>query len=320
MQSATSWHCGGREKCSISFCAAPILSSRFWCFLTLNEQGPIGGAFQPSAGWASSMYTSRKSATSLKSSTSCRKAGRWLINGGQVAEPKLTTRGRLDDSKSRRWHSIPLQRLAPGSTLVMLLMLLQRAPSGTLTSLEFGASQPSFTYGQKKISNCSLTNWVSMEKRRSKHLTWRKMLFLSHAGIDCDSTWQHYFIVSNCTDTSHQPMLCTAGWAETLEIVQKMNPKRHLLNFASLMALKTIACVGSRPIKFVGAKNPVVCIRPLNSPRHWSLPFRVQTATTSWQSPLWLVIGQSQLLGANSHDFLASSLSFWFDPIRVNHC
>lgn len=146
MQSATSWHCGGREKCSMSFRAAPSLSSRFWCFRTLKELGPIGGVTQPSDGWASSMYTRRKSATSLKSSTNCRKAGRWLMKGGQVAEPKLTTRGRSDDSKSRRWHSPPFRILAPGETLVILLMLLlHRGPSGTFTNLELGASQPSFT-------------------------------------------------------------------------------------------------------------------------------------------------------------------------------
>lgn len=313
MQSATSWHCGGREKCSISFCAAPILSSRFWCFLTLNEQGPIGGAFQPSEGWASSMYTSRKSATSLKSSTSCRKAGRWLMNGGQVAEPKLTTRGRLDDSKSRRWHSIPLQRLAPGSMLVMLLMLLQRAPSGTLTSLEFGASQPSFTYGQKKISNCSLRNWVSMGKRHSKHLTWRKMLFSSQAGIDCNSTWQHYFIVSKCTDTSHQPMLCTApqssGWAETREIVQKMNQTTRLLNFASMMVLKTIA-----PNLLV--PRTLLCV--------FDLQIALNTEAFLLVSKLpqrpGKVLCDEWLASLNWGLFLASTLSFWFDPIRVNHC
>lgn len=183
MQSATNLHWGGREKWSISLRAAPSLSSRFWCFLTLNELGPIGGASQPSDGWASSMYTSRKSATSLKSSTSCRKAGRWLMNGGQVAEPKLTTRGRLDDSKSRRWHSIPLQRLAPGNTLVILLILFQRGPSGTLTSLEFGASQPSFTWGHKKIRNCSFTHLFRLARVLSKYLTWMKMLFLSQDGI-----------------------------------------------------------------------------------------------------------------------------------------
>lgn len=150
MQSATNWHCGGRENCSMSLRAAPSLSSKVWCFLTLKEQGPIGGATQPSDGWASSMYTSRKSATSLKSSTSCRKAGKWLMKGGQVAEPKLTTRGRSDDSKSRRRHSSPLRFLAPGNMLVILLIvLLRRRPSGTFTSLELGASQPSFTWGDK---------------------------------------------------------------------------------------------------------------------------------------------------------------------------
>lgn len=140
MQSATSWHCGGKEKCSVSWRAAPILSSRFWCFRKLKEQGPMGGATQPSDGWASSMYTNRKSATSLKSSTNCRKAGRWLMKGGQVAEPKLTTRGRSDDSKSRSLHSPPFW---------ILMVLLHRGPSGTFTTLELGASQPSFTWRGK---------------------------------------------------------------------------------------------------------------------------------------------------------------------------
>lgn len=135
----------------MSLRAAPILSSRFWCLRKLKEQGPIGGATQPSDGCASSMYTSRKSATSLKSSTSCRKAGRWLMKGGQVAEPKLTTKGRSDDSKSRRRHSSSVWILAPRATLVTLLMaLFHRGPSGTFTTLEFGASQPSFTWGGKK--------------------------------------------------------------------------------------------------------------------------------------------------------------------------
>lgn len=80
------------------------------------------------------------------------------------------------------------------------------------------------------------------------------------------------------------------------------------------MALKTIACVGSHPIKFVGAKNPVVCIWPSNSPRHWSLPPHVQTAATSWQSPLWSVIGQSQLLGQTIISSWPQACHFYLTP------
>lgn len=83
------------------------------------------------------------------------------------------------------------------------------------------------------------------------------MLFSSQAGIDCVSTWQHYFIVSKCTDTSHQPMLCTAPqtsiWADTLEIVQKINPTIRLLNSASVMAVKTI-----HPIQYYIQSNLLV--------------------------------------------------------------
>ncbi|KAK4822563.1 hypothetical protein QYF61_016132 [Mycteria americana] len=46
--------------------------------------------------------TNRKSATPENSSTSLLKADSWLVNGGQVAEPKLTTSGRSELAKSRR--------------------------------------------------------------------------------------------------------------------------------------------------------------------------------------------------------------------------
>lgn len=70
------------------------------------------------------------------------------MKGGQVAEPKLTTRGRSDEPKSRRRHSSPFRILAAVGTLITLLrLLLHGGPSGNFTTLELGASQPSFTYG-----------------------------------------------------------------------------------------------------------------------------------------------------------------------------
>ncbi|KAF3844314.1 hypothetical protein F7725_007477 [Dissostichus mawsoni] len=77
----------------------------------------------------------------------------WQVadEGGQVAEPKLTTRGRSDDSKSRRLHSSLVPAMAPGGTSALSLRLLPPPrPSGTFTTFELGASQPSFTYGDTK--------------------------------------------------------------------------------------------------------------------------------------------------------------------------
>ncbi len=56
--------------------------------------------------------------------------------GGQVAEPKLTTNGRLGDSKSSRWHLL----------WVLPLMLQRLLMPATFTTLEFGAASPSFTW------------------------------------------------------------------------------------------------------------------------------------------------------------------------------